>query len=199
MTEPTIQHAEMFEALKRVALPARDAVAERVATGAWIPDTIDYPDIGQYDSGLPRITHTSQSKARDYSALFTVTGDRHGPQFAWTSYPLDAFNDAALGVDAIVAHLRAPDHLIPDQTELLDQMLRLRLSTAPFELLNRAIQLYGLDFTSDDLRAIWREREIRWTASTSTSTCGYRWHCCRCTWTSSRSRRVWQCAESPKR
>jgi hypothetical protein len=127
---------------------ARGLVRQRLAEGGWIPQHHDYPTLGAFaGSGFPSISHIGDGPP-EYSRLFGRSGGSLTPLGFDEVAGLDALLEYARGDERLRKYLGPPD--ISTDAEV-DELFDILVAIRTFDLLDRAIQLHGIDFSEGDL------------------------------------------------
>jgi hypothetical protein len=146
----------LFELASTCIGEAHELVRAREALDAWIPSVSQYPSLSQFDFGWPNISHSVLgSNVPHYSGLFGPVKSDMLP-FAYSDI---AHMEELVGFAR--THERLADYYsLPIDGETADRLFRMQVADIVVDVLDRALHLYGDEFSDDQLREVYAEFEM---------------------------------------
>lgn len=155
---------DLFELTKRLISHALPRLQEHLDAGRYVPRHHDWRKVEHFNSGFPHIVSDFDADVPDYDRLFAAKPTQFAP-IGVGDWP--AFKD-------LVSYVRANEKLrpafsqlatyvegrnVPERDTIIELFFITALTSFAFGTLDRAIHLHGLDFSDEQLAAIYRERE----------------------------------------
>jgi hypothetical protein len=146
--------------VRTAVLAARELVEQRVGAGHRMSSHSEWPKLGSVGPGWPSVSHSLlDGGPPNYAGLFARTSSELAP------FGFDDVN----GLVEVFAFARGHERLRtffgrPDAkpSDPLDDSFDLIVANQVFNLLDRAIHLFGVQFTSDQLAQPYAELERAW-------------------------------------
>lgn len=143
--------AELGRLVSLAVEQIREPVRELEANDRIISRHSEYPKLGHFDSGQPKVTH-SQGPI-DYSHIFQL-GEVDRWYASFDEVPaFKELADFALGDERLRARLLLPG--VAEMNEVRERMLLIGAAQVPLEIFDRLMNTIGPEFSKEDLEAAW--------------------------------------------
>jgi hypothetical protein len=144
----------LFELAAACVREAHELVRKHREAGAWIPKVVGFPALGKFDSGWPSVSNSMlSSDVPDYSRLFGLA------QSTLTPLTYDDVRHLRELLEYAKTHERLADYYALELQRDDDRLFRIQIVDFALEVLNRLLNLYGDDFSDEQLRSTYREYE----------------------------------------